>query len=86
MSAKAIAAGLGLPYMAYTCSAGTEIFDFIGQIFPDSDSGSTGDAQLDHEKAILTSMGGINYANVSKMMNLPDLDDMDYDPAGYIRH
>lgn len=27
MSAKAIAAGLGLPYMAYTCSAGTEIFD-----------------------------------------------------------
>lgn len=52
MSAKAIAAGLGLPYMAYTCSAGTEIFDFIGQIFPDSDSGSTGDAQLDHEKAI----------------------------------
>ena len=62
MSAKAIAAGLGLPYMAYTCSAGTEIFDFIGQIFPDSDSCSTGDAQLDHEKAILTSMGGINYA------------------------
>ncbi len=49
-SAKAIAAGLGLPYMAYTCSAGTEIFDFIGQIFPDTDSGSTGDAQLDHEK------------------------------------
>lgn len=82
MSAKAIAAGLNLPYMAYTCSAGTEIFDFIGQIFPDSDSGSTGDAQLDHEKAILKSMGGINYANVSKLMNLPDLDDMDYDPAG----
>lgn len=82
MSAKAIAAGLGLPYMAYTCSAGTEIFDFIGQIFPDSDSGSTGDAQLDHEKEILKGMGGINYANVSKLMSLPDLDDMDYDPAG----
>ncbi len=82
MSAKAIAAGLGLPYMAYTCSAGTEIYDFIGQIFPDSDSGSTGDAQLDHDKEVLKSMGGINYANVSKLMNLPDLDDMDYDPAG----
>lgn len=27
MGAKAIAAGLGLPYMKYTCSAGTEIFD-----------------------------------------------------------
>lgn len=82
MSAKAIAAGMNLPYMAYTCSAGTEIFDFIGQIFPDSDSGSTGDAQLDHEREILKSMGGINYANVSKLMKLPDLDDMDYNPAG----
>lgn len=82
MSAKAIAAGMNLPYMTYTCSAGTEIFDFIGQIFPDSDSGSTGDAQLDQEKAILQEMGGINYANVSKLMKLPDLEDMDYDPAG----
>lgn len=82
MGAKAIAAGLHLPYMKYTCSAGTEIFDFIGMIFPDSDSASTGDAQLDKEREILKSMGGINYANVSKMMNLPDLDDMDYDPAG----
>ncbi|MCM1508929.1 MAG: ATP-binding protein, partial [Ruminococcus flavefaciens] len=82
MSAKAIAAGMGLPYMAYTCSAGTEIFDFIGQIFPDSDSCSTGDAQLDKEREILKSMGGINYANVSKLMKLPDMDDMDYDPVG----
>lgn len=82
MGAKAIAAGLGLPYMKYTCSAGTEIFDFIGQIFPDSDETSTGDAQLDAERAQLKAMGGINYANVAKLMNLPDLDDMDYDPAG----
>ena len=34
MGAKAIAAGLGLPYMKYTCSAGTEIFDFVGMVFP----------------------------------------------------
>ena len=27
-------------------------------------------------------MGGINYENVKALMNLPDLDDMDYDPAG----
>lgn len=33
MGAKAIAAGLGLPYMKYTCSANTEIFDFVGMIF-----------------------------------------------------
>lgn len=82
MGAKAVAAGLGLPYMKYTCSAGTEIFDFIGQIFPDSETGSTGNAQLDLEREQLKAMGGINYANVSKLMKLPDLDDMDYDPSG----
>ena len=27
-------------------------------------------------------MGGITYENVKKLMGLPDLDDMDYDPAG----
>ena len=82
MGAKAIASGLHLPYMKYTCSAGTEIFDFVGMIFPDSDSAATGDAQLDREKETLKSMGGVNYANVSKLMGLPDLDDMDYDPSG----
>ena len=34
--AKAIAAGLGLPYMYYTCSANTEIYDFLGQMLPDT--------------------------------------------------
>lgn len=81
MGAKAIASGLGLPYMKYTCSANTEIFDFVGMIFPDSED-STGSAQLDAERETLMQMGGINYANVSKLMKLPDLDDMDYDPAG----
>lgn len=81
MGAKAIAAGLGLPYMKYTCSANTEIFDFVGMIFPDSED-STGSAQLDAERETLMQMGGINYANVSKLMKLPDLDDMDYDQAG----
>ena len=81
MGAKAIAAGLGLPYMKYTCSANTEIFDFVGMIFPDSED-STGSAQLDAERETLMKMGGINYTNVSKLMKLPDLDDMDYDPAG----
>ena len=82
MGAKAIAAGLGLPYMKYTCSAGTEIFDFIGQIFPDSENASTGDANLDRELELLKAKGGINYKNVSELMNLPGLDDMDYDPEG----
>ena len=80
--ARAIAAGLGLPYTKYTCSANTEIYDFIGQIFPDTSGPSTGDADLDRERAELKAMGGISYANVKTLMGLPDLDDMDYDPAG----
>lgn len=82
MGAKAIAAGLGLPYMKYTCSANTEIFDFTGMIFPETDAVSTGSSELDREREILKSMRGISYANVAKLMRLPDLDDMDYDPAG----
>ena len=82
MGAKAIAAGLGLPYMKYTCSANTEIFDCTGMIFPETDAVSTGSPELDREREILKSMGGISYANVAKLMRLPDLDDMDYDPAG----
>lgn len=82
MGAKAVAAGLGLPYMKYTCSANTEIFDFTGMIFPETDAVSTGSPELDREREILKSMGGISYANVAKLMRLPDLDDMDYDPAG----
>ena len=82
MGAKAIAAGLGLPYMKYTCSANTEIFDFTGMIFPETDAVSTGSPELDREREIHKSMGGISYANVAKLMRFPDLDDMDYDPAG----
>ncbi len=80
--ARAIAAGLHLPYMKYTCSASTEVFDFVGMVFPKTDAMTTGDEELDKEREILRSMGGINYANVAKLMNLPDLDDMDFDPAG----
>lgn len=80
--AKAIAAGLNLPYVKYTCSANTEVYDFIGQVFPDTDGPSTGDADLDRERQELKEMGGITYENVKKLMRLPDLDDMDYDPEG----
>mgnify|MGYP002557452984 CR=1 FL=1 len=82
MGAKAIAAGLGLPYMKYTCSAGSEIYDFVGQVLPSFDEATTGNAVLDAEREQLKQMGGINYANVAKLMNLPGLDDMDYDPTG----
>ena len=80
--ARAIAAGLGLPYVKYTCSANTEVYDFIGQVFPDTEVASTGDAELDREREALKAMGGITYGNVKTLMGLPDLDDMDYDPTG----
>ena len=80
--ARAIAAGLHLPYMKYTCSASTEVFDFVGMVFPKTDSMSTGDEDLDKQREMLMSMGGINYANVAKLLNLPNLEDMDFDPAG----
>ena len=80
--ARAIAAGLHLPYMKYTCSASTEVFDFVGMVFPKTDTMTTGDAQLDNEREMIMSMGGINYTNVAKIMNLPDLEDMDFDPCG----
>jgi MoxR-like ATPase len=80
--AKAIAAGMALPYVKYTCSANTEIYDFIGQVFPETGLASTGDAELDREREKLAAMGGITYENVSKLLELPGLDDMEYDPAG----
>jgi len=76
--AEAIAAGLNLPYTKYTCSANTEIFDFVGQVFPDTQ----GTADSGEELKALMEMGGVTYDNVAKLMGLPGLDDMDYDPAG----
>ena len=37
-TAKAIATGLGLPYLYFTCSANTEITDILGQILPEMDN------------------------------------------------
>lgn len=35
--ANAICAGIGLPMSHYTCNPNTEIFDFIGQVFPNGE-------------------------------------------------
>lgn len=43
-AANTIAAGLGLPMDHYTCNPATEIFDFIGQVFP-----NTSEESLDFE-------------------------------------
>ena len=82
MGAQAIAAGLNIPYVKFTCSANTEIYDFVGQVFPDTAAPSTRNAQLDAEREELMRMGGMTYENVAKLMQLPGLDDMDYDAPG----
>ena len=78
--AKAVAAGLGLPYFEYTCSDGTEIFDFIGQVFPETGTSDTKiQSELDRELETVHTWGGITYDNVKRLLNLPTLDDMEYD-------
>lgn len=77
--ARAIAAGLGLPYVKYTCSADTDAFDFIGQVYPEF-SNASGDSKLDEELKKIEQMGGITYENVKAMLDLPDTIDMDFDP------
>lgn len=68
--AKAIAAGLGLPYMKYTCSSGTEIFDFIGQFIPD-------EKKQQEEKAI----AGSSFEDKLSSLGLPSMEDIEFDPA-----
>ena len=82
MAAQAIAAGLNLPYMKYTCSANTEIFDFTGQIFPETEKMTAKDPLIQKELDELAAMGGINYENVAKLMNLPDLEEIEWNAEG----
>ena len=82
MAAQAIAAGLNLPYMKYTCSANTEIFDFTGQIFPETEKMTAKDPTIQKELDELVAMGGINYENVAKLMNLPDLEEIEWNAEG----
>lgn len=81
MGAKAIAAGLHLPYVKYTCSAGTEIFDFIGQIFPATGKeGNEPDEAKDYSGGLKKMLKDFDYAGFAKQYQLPDLDDIEYAP------
>ncbi len=82
MGAKAIAAGLNLPYMKYTCSSDTESYDFIGQIIPVTSENAKNSQETNEELQQLQEMGGITYENVAKLMNLPDLSYLEYDLDG----
>ena len=78
---KAFAAGVNLPYFKYTCSANTEIYDMIGQVFPSLSMESTGNVELDHEIEELKKMGGITYGNIAKLMKMPDAEEIEYEPV-----
>lgn len=82
MAAKAIASALNLPYMKLTCSSDTEIYDFVGQYVPVSNSETTDTEGVNPEIEKLNAMGGITYENVAKLMKLPDLACLEYDPEG----
>ena len=78
--AKAVAAGLGLPYVKYTCSSDTDVFDFIGQVYPSFEETSAPEAETELKQ--IEKMGGITYENVMKLLDMPDSMDMDFDPEG----
>ena len=81
--ARALAAGLGLPYVHYTCNANTEIQDITIQVLPVMEN-----AKVETNDALtkLTRMqGGVCSANVSKLLELPDEEDMKFDPVNSYR-
>jgi len=77
--AKAIASGLGLPYVHYTCNANTEIQDITVQVLPVTDENK----ELSETGIPMTfKPGEITFENVRRQMKLPDNDDIIFDPIG----
>lgn len=74
---RAIAAGLNKPHVFYTCSADTEVFDFIGQVMPASKNNNPEAMKL---LAKFEKLGGINSRNIAKVYNLPSLEDAEFMP------
>lgn len=80
MGAQAIAAGCGIPYMKFTCSSGTELFDLIGQMLPETSGMQYSAEDLEKDRQALDAMGGITFDNVCRLMNLPTPEDVEMDP------
>lgn len=76
--AKAIAAGLGLPYLYYTCSANTEVYDFLGQMLPETDEKPQGvreyptltDIQMDPPSAYKKLTGSYDEAVMMRQLRM----------------
>lgn len=75
---EAIAAGMNRPHVFYTCSADSEIFDFIGQVMPASKD--TKDPEMMKLLAKFEKLGGINSKNIAKVYDLPSLEDAAFMP------
>lgn len=72
--AKAIANAVVVPNVVFTCNPSTEIFDLIGQVMPPSMDDMEKDAWDLASK--LEELGGINFANIAKIMELPTTEDI----------
>ncbi len=73
-TAKQVAAGLGLPLVTLTCHPDLSMDELIGVMLPKTNAGCEGDAQ------ILDSMGGPTSDNIAKLLNLPELDVIEFEP------
>ena len=78
---KAISNGVGLPLVRFTCSSNTEIFDFVGQVMPDTKKTDPSVSCDDALLAKLESMGGISFENIAKALGFPSLVDIHFDPV-----
>ncbi|MCL2841450.1 MAG: ATPase [Defluviitaleaceae bacterium] len=70
-SARAMAAAMNLPYLSLTCSANSEIFDFLGQILPDIEG-------MEGENGVSRSVNDIPDFHTP---NLPTFQDIQMDTA-----
>lgn len=82
-AADAISAGIGLPIVKCTFSAGTTEEDIFGRFTPASDSLDRTLTSTETKRKLdkLKEMGGITKNNIAKLLGLPELMEVCYDPA-----
>ena len=76
---RAIAAGLGLPFGFYTCSANTEIFDLVGQVMPATKNEQNKEAAQLFDR--FEKLGGVSVKNISTVLGLPSVEDVEFMPV-----
>lgn len=73
-TAKQVASGLRLPLVTLTCHPDLSMDELIGVMLPKTGEACEGDAQ------VLSDMGGVTPENIAKLLNLPDLDTIEFEP------